>query len=115
MAQFPTRETEIEAAAAREHLEFSTDATNNDLSFLRNRVRQQLIPHLRQTFNANIVENLNRLADISRQEDAWLEQLVSAIFSKILLAQSDDEIVLSVSLLMEQPRAIHTAIISMLP
>jgi tRNA(Ile)-lysidine synthase len=81
------------------------------LNFLRNRVRHQLIPHLRQAFNTNIVENLNRLADIFREENAWLEQLISTIIPEVLVAQGKDEIVFSASLLMAQPPAVRRRLI----
>ena len=101
---------EIEAVAGRQQLAFNMDASNNDLNFLRNRVRHELIPYLRQ-FNANISEHLNHLADICRQEDAWQEQVVTQIFAGIRLSENADEVVLSVSLLTKQPRAIQRRVI----
>ena len=103
--------SDIEAAAGRMLLAFTNDATNNDRNFLRNRVRHELIPFLRRVFNANISENLNRLADICRQEDTWLEQVVTEIFTGIRLSENADEVVLSVSSLIKQPRALQRRLI----
>jgi len=102
---------DIEAVASREKIEFITDDSNNNLRFLRNQVRHELIPYLQKSYNINITDNLNQLADISRQEDTWQEELVAAIFSNLLLVQSADEVVLSVSLLKEQPRAVQRRLV----
>ena len=102
---------ELEATAVREHLAYNNDATNNDVTFLRNRVRHELIPYLRENFNINISKNLNRLADICRHEDAWLKQTVGEKFAGILLSEKADEVVLSVPLLMKQPRALQRRLI----
>ena len=44
--------------AAEAELEFVLDQTNSDTTFLRNRVRHELIPLLRQRFDPRIVETL---------------------------------------------------------
>jgi tRNA(Ile)-lysidine synthase len=50
------------------------DPSNEDQRFLRNRIRHHLIPVLEAHYNPRIVEGLNRLADILRGEDQWLEE-----------------------------------------
>ena len=48
------------------------DATNRDLKFTRNRVRQLVLPLLEREFNPAIAEGLAELADIARvEEDFW--------------------------------------------
>ena len=50
---------------------FREDASNADLRVPRNRVRHELLPHLR-TYSPRIVEALARQADIARADEAWL-------------------------------------------
>ncbi|HTZ31846.1 MAG TPA: tRNA lysidine(34) synthetase TilS [Methylomirabilota bacterium] len=48
------------------------DSSNRDLSFLRNRVRHQVLPLLKASFGPSAIENLAALAEIARaEEDHW--------------------------------------------
>ncbi len=48
------------------------DPSNAENTILRNRVRHRLLPLLREEFNENVDGALARLADIAREEEAWL-------------------------------------------
>ena len=52
-------------------IRFREDASNADLRVPRNRVRHELLPHLR-TYSPRVVEALARQADIARADEAWL-------------------------------------------
>ena len=90
------------------------DATNNDLRFLRNRIRHELMPELTHHYNPNLVDTLNRTAAIFRDEEDWLNQYSSRIFNT--LAEGDaTSLRMPVSKLLEnhgatQRRTIRTAI-----
>ena len=47
------------------------DATNQELKFLRNRVRHRLMPLLENEFNPAIVERLAEIAEIAREEERY--------------------------------------------
>ncbi len=93
---------------------FVLDATNNDLRFLRNRIRHELMPELIHRYNPNMVDTLNRTAAIFRTEEDWLNQYSGQIFNT--LAEGDaTSIRMPVSKLLEnhgaiQRRTIRTAI-----
>lgn len=59
---------------ARRKLEYRADSSNLDISLLRNRIRQQLLPWLEKEFNPGIILLLKTLADRARDEEAFLEQ-----------------------------------------
>jgi len=73
------RRSEIEAYCHAHHLQPRIDASNNDLSFLRNKVRHAILPQLRQV-NPQVDTALNRLADIVRTE----QDFVQAYFDKVI-------------------------------
>jgi tRNA(Ile)-lysidine synthase len=60
------------------------DATNQDLSHTRNRIRWQLLPLLR-TFNPQIAEQLARLATISADEEAYWQGELQRLLPALLL------------------------------
>jgi tRNA(Ile)-lysidine synthase len=68
---------EIESEIETRQLEFRVDASNMDLRFTRNRIRQSLLPLLATNFNPRIVTILSDLANRSRDDDAFLQQAAS--------------------------------------
>jgi len=93
---------------------FVQDATNNDLRFLRNRIRHELMPQLIHRYNPNLVNTLNRTAAIFRAEEDWLNQYSDQIIHT--LADGDPTFLrMPISKLLEnhvaiQRRTIRTAI-----
>ncbi|MEN6389032.1 MAG: tRNA lysidine(34) synthetase TilS, partial [Syntrophomonas sp.] len=89
------------------NIRYYIDESNEDLHFTRNRIRHELIPLLQTAYNARIVDNLNQLALIARDENRWLEELTSEGYAAALLpdAGSSDEIVLDTVILQGQPAA----------
>jgi tRNA(Ile)-lysidine synthetase-like protein len=49
------------------------DATNRDETRTRARIRRKLIPFLEKDFQAAVVEHLCQLAELAREDEAWLE------------------------------------------
>ena len=60
------------------------DASNQDPSFLRNRVRHQILPVLKDQLNPNIQETILRTIDILREENAWMETILGGATLKDL-------------------------------
>ena len=65
--------SDILAYLGRMRLAFREDATNADLTFLRNRIRHELLPLLEQRYNPNIRRALVQLAEQSRDDYAFLQ------------------------------------------
>ncbi len=59
------------------------DSSNLDLRYRRNRVRHELLPYLRGTFNPNIAEVLAREAAIARDVTAYLDDLSRAQYDAL--------------------------------
>ena len=58
----------------REHrLTFREDATNKNLTPLRNRIRHRIIPYLEKMLGRNIRQNIWRTAMIAADEEKWIE------------------------------------------
>ncbi len=59
------------------------DPTNQDPSFARNRIRRELIPHLRK-YNAQIVPILCRLSEIAAAQTELLDQAADDFWKRVL-------------------------------
>ncbi|MFW6105261.1 MAG: tRNA lysidine(34) synthetase TilS [Chloroflexota bacterium] len=64
------------------HLAPRIDSSNVSLSFFRNRIRLQLLPQLRQ-YNPSIDQALLRLADIAKEDNAFIEQQASLLWDEV--------------------------------
>lgn len=70
---------EIEAYLQARGLAFRTDSSNADTSFLRNRVRHELLPYL-ATFNPAIRDRLVATAEALAADEVLLEAITDAAF-----------------------------------
>jgi len=106
-----TRE-EVELYCCERGLEFRTDATNLSGDYTRNRVRRDVLPHLR-AINPRIVEAIARTTEIiAADEDAldhlaamFLDQarVASAGEGQITQAGGDEALAYSVDAILKQP------------
>jgi tRNA(Ile)-lysidine synthase len=78
------RRTEVEEFLRSRGQQWREDATNQDVSLTRNRVRHELMPMLR-SFNPEIDAALARLATIARDEEAFWQVEVARVLPQVLL------------------------------
>lgn len=60
---------------------FREDSSNASLAFLRNRIRRELIPLLKEKFNPHLESALLRLSEIAEETGEFLEACVSRIYA----------------------------------
>ncbi len=77
-------------------LEYVTDTSNEDTKFLRNKVRRELIPLIKKSYNPRIIETLNRLSSILRSDEEWIEDMIILLYKDIILYSEENKIVLSI-------------------
>jgi tRNA(Ile)-lysidine synthase len=70
------RRDEIDRYVEDNHLKFREDASNRDLSPLRNRIRHRVIPFLEETLGRNIRASVWRAATIMAEEESFFDELL---------------------------------------
>jgi tRNA(Ile)-lysidine synthase len=85
---------EIEQYCKEKALEPKIDKTNFENTYTRNKIRNKLLPYIKEEFNPNIISSLARTAEIISNEDKYLEKLTKKAYNEILIQQSKDEIIL---------------------
>lgn len=75
---------------------FREDSTNIKPIYLRNKIRNALIPVLAKEFNKNIVETLSREAEILRTDEEFLKKYVEDLFPETIIEKKEREIGLSI-------------------
>mgnify|MGYP002776997817 FL=1 len=66
------------------HLPVWEDATNQELKYARNRIRQELIPYLQQNFNPQVEPALAQTAELLRADVDYLENAASALLKEAM-------------------------------
>jgi tRNA(Ile)-lysidine synthase len=79
---------------SQNNLKYIEDATNNDPSYFRNKLRLQLVPILRE-YNPRFEKHLINLGEIAARDMIQLERLTIQEFEKCLIDTKADYVVLS--------------------
>ena len=96
--------SEIEAWLGERSIAWREDATNQDRTYTRNRLRHEILPLLRETFNPQLDAALSNLATLARDEESyWGTQLAN---SQQPIANRGEPVILHVSQLTEVPTAL---------
>ena len=79
---------EIDDYVRAHELKFREDATNKNLTPLRNRIRHQVIPYLEKILGRNIRQNIWRTAMIAAEEERWIDsELVDSTHADLSVAK----------------------------
>lgn len=70
------------------------DKSNYDNIYTRNKIRNLLIPYLKKEFNPNIIQAINKLSEISIDEQNYLEKVVNNIYNQLLIKEEDKQIII---------------------
>ncbi|MFZ5569316.1 MAG: tRNA lysidine(34) synthetase TilS [Thermodesulfobacteriota bacterium] len=80
---------EIYAYVHEQRIPFREDLSNEDRRFLRNRIRHELLPLLRSSYNPNITETLNRLGRILADEEHWAAGYIQTVLTDLTAGMPD--------------------------
>lgn len=59
------------------------DKSNKDNIYIRNKIRNKLIPYIQKEFNPNIINAINRLSDVITSEQEYIDKIVKEEYEKI--------------------------------
>lgn len=90
-----TKREDIEAYCEREKLEPRIDKTNKENVYTRNKIRNLLIPYIQQEFNPNIIDTINRLSQISKQENAYLDKKTINAYEETKIQQTKTQVIIN--------------------
>ena len=101
---------EILAHVTQHNLQPSLDASNQDTRYYRNRLRQELIPHL-EDLNPGARQRIWRMAELLREDSAVLEAQVEATWQVCCQEMGTGFVAFDASRLQIQPLAIQRRLI----
>lgn len=86
---------EIEEYCRRNNLNPRIDESNFENIYNRNKIRNVVIPYIKKEFNPNIINTITRLSNIVKEEEKYIENIVSKEYNRLLLENTDDFIKLN--------------------
>jgi tRNA(Ile)-lysidine synthase len=98
------RRTEVRDYLARLGQPAREDATNQDLSLRRNRIRHQLLPQLAAHYNKEVVDALLRLGQLAFEAQQVLQRQVEQLVEACVIWEGSDGARVVCAQLAEQPR-----------
>lgn len=82
----------IEEYCEKNKLAPRIDKTNFENEYTRNKIRNVVIPYIKQEFNPNIIDSLVRMSEIVGEEQDFLEKEVEKAYLTILVEEEKDNI-----------------------
>lgn len=102
---------EIEQYCEENKLEPRIDKTNFENEYTRNKIRNIVIPYIKNEFNPNIIEIIDRLSQVATDESDYIDNQAQNIYKKILVEKKEKEIILNWKEFNKQEKVIKNRII----
>jgi tRNA(Ile)-lysidine synthase len=92
---------DIEEFCKENNLAPRTDLTNNQPLYTRNKIRLELIPYIKENYNANFEEAILRLCKIAGEDRVYLGKIADLFFAELLRNAEPDRCALDAAGLRE--------------
>ena len=102
---------EIEEYCNEKNLQPRIDKTNFENEYTRNKVRNLLIPYIQKEFNPNLIQTIDRLANLVAEEEDYMDKQVQKIYEEILISENEKEIQLDLKTFNLQEKVIKSRVI----
>ena len=89
-----TERTSIEEYCEKNNLQPRIDKTNFINDCTRNKIRNIVIPYIKNEFNPNIINTMDRLSSIIEEENRYLEKITIDVFEKLKIKEEKGHLVL---------------------
>ncbi|MCX7715720.1 MAG: tRNA lysidine(34) synthetase TilS [Clostridia bacterium] len=100
-----TRE-EIELYCKNAGIFYVSDITNEKPIYTRNKIRLNLIPHIKKEFNPNFIDTVTKNAAVISEDNQFLKQYSHKAYSDLVSSNDDDEYKIPMQKLLGEHRAI---------
>ena len=90
-----TKREDIDNYLKEQNIVARHDESNDENIYTRNKIRNIVLPYIKKEFNPNIIETIERLSDIIKEQEDYLENQTEKNYREICLQEinlSDDKI-----------------------
>ena len=86
---------DIESYCEEQNLMPRIDKTNFINDCTRNKIRNIVLPYIKEEFNPNIIQTIDRLSEVIDEEDRFLKNITEDVYCKIKIIEKNGYIVLN--------------------
>ena len=101
---------EIESYCAENHLMPRIDKSNMERVYSRNKVRLDILPYMKENFNKDIIDTLNRMALILSKDNEYIEEQSKKCYEEYC-KYTNDKLIIEQDLFIKEKEAIVTRVI----
>jgi len=83
---------EIEEYCQKHNLNPKYDKSNEENIYTRNKIRNSVIPYIKEEFNPNIINTINRLSKEAEETEYFLNCIVEKSYNDVLISKEDKQI-----------------------
>ena len=80
---------EIEEYCKRKNLNPRHDESNDDNTYTRNKIRNVVLPFIKEEFNPNIVDTLKRLSDIVKEDEEYINGQAKITYERLAIEENN--------------------------
>ncbi len=102
---------EIEEYCKEHNLQPKIDGSNFENIYTRNKIRNELIPYLKREFNPNIIDTLNRLSELAKEDDEYFSKIVVNSYETLKIGENEKEIILDLKGFNNLPKVIKSRLL----
>lgn len=85
---------EIEIYCNQNNHSYCTDETNLENIYTRNKIRNELIPHIEENYNEKFLEHLANLRKLSLEDEEFINGEAEKVYNENIITKSDFEIII---------------------
>lgn len=102
---------EIEQYCKENNIDARIDRTNFENVYTRNKVRNIIIPYIKKEFNPNIIQTMDRLSELVKEEDEYLENTVKAKYKELIIEETEKQFVMDLKGFNKQEKVIKSRLL----
>lgn len=102
---------EIEKYCTEEKLNPRIDKTNFENDYTRNKIRNIVIPYIREEFNPNIINTLNRLSTLVKDQEEYFVDVIKEKFESLVIEENNEEIQLDLKKFNKEKKVIKSRLL----
>lgn len=105
------RRDRLESLCNERGFKYRIDSTNLSQEFTRGRIRNEILPLLRNVMNPNVTEALLRLGEHARGLGTYLEDAAGRTFDSLIVSEMPEHLVLNTTALLSKQRIIQAEVV----
>ncbi|HBY21706.1 MAG: tRNA lysidine(34) synthetase TilS [Clostridiales bacterium GWE2_32_10] len=75
---------EIELYCTQNNIDYIVDSTNNENIYTRNKIRNELIPYIKENLSQRVIDNIFRMTTVLSKEDTYLDKEAFRVYAEAI-------------------------------